>query len=68
MLCENRSVPYICERLGLATSTAKTHASRIYEKAGVHSRDALQLLATSRRPKAAPASGDGRPVGNSDAG
>ena len=48
LLCENRSVPYICERLGLATSTTKTHASRIYEKAGVHSRDALQLLATSR--------------------
>lgn len=48
LLCENRSVPYICERLGLATSTTKTHVSRIYEKAGVHSRDALQLLATSR--------------------
>ena len=29
-------------------TTYKTHVSRIYEKAGVHSRDALQLLATSR--------------------
>ena len=52
LLCENRSVPYICERLGLATSTTKTHVSRIYEKAGVHSRDALQLLATSRGTEA----------------
>ena len=48
LLCENRSVPYIYERLGLATSTTKTHVSRIYEEAGVRSRDALQLLATSR--------------------
>ena len=52
LLCENRSVPYIYERLGLATSTTKTHVSRIYEEAGVHSRDALQLLATSRGTEA----------------
>ena len=65
LLCENRSVPYICERLGLATSTTKTHASRIYEKAGVHSRDALQLLATSRGLKTERPDENKRPTINS---
>ena len=64
LLCENRSVPYICERLGLATSTAKTHVSRIYEKAGVHSRGALQLLATSRGIGATSQSEDKEPANN----
>ena len=45
LLCENRSVAYICSTLDLATSTAKTHVRHIYEKTGVHSRSELQLLA-----------------------
>lgn len=45
LLCENRSVAYICSTLDLAASTAKTHVRHIYEKTGVHSRSELQLLA-----------------------
>lgn len=48
LLCENRSVGYICTKLGLATSTVKTHISKIYEKSDVHGKDELQLLATNR--------------------
>lgn len=44
-LLENRSVGYICATLGLSQSTVKTHIRHIYEKAGVHSKDELQLLA-----------------------
>lgn len=49
LLCENRSVGYICTRLDLATSTVKTHASRVYEKTGVHGKDELQLLVAERQ-------------------
>lgn len=45
LLCENRSVSYICATLDLATSTTKTHVRHVYEKTGVHSRSELQLLA-----------------------
>lgn len=45
LLCESRSVSYISEVLGMAPSTTKTHVRHVYEKAGVHSRDELQLLA-----------------------
>lgn len=45
LLCENRSVNYVCASLGLTASTAKTHIRHIYEKTGVHSRTELQLLA-----------------------
>lgn len=44
LLCENRSVNYICTCLGLSRSTVKTHVRHVYEKAGVHSKDELQLL------------------------
>lgn len=44
-LLENRSVGYICASLGLSQSTVKTHIRHIYEKANVHSKDELQLLA-----------------------
>lgn len=43
LLLESRSVTYICEVLGLATGTAKTHIQHVYEKAGVHSKSELQL-------------------------
>ena len=45
LLCESRSVSYISQVLGMAPSTTKTHVRHVYEKAGVHSRDELQLLA-----------------------
>lgn len=45
LLCENRSVSYVCSSLNLTTSTTKTHIRHIYEKTGVHSRSELQLLA-----------------------
>lgn len=45
LLCQNRSVSYICATLGLATSTAKTHIRHVYEKTDVHSRSELQILA-----------------------
>ena len=44
LLCENRSVNYVCACLELSRSTVKTHVRHIYEKAGVHSKDELQLL------------------------
>ncbi len=44
LLCESRSASYISKRLGMATSTTKTHVRHVYEKAGVHSRDELQRL------------------------
>ncbi len=44
LLCENRSVNYICSCLGLSRSTVKTHASHVYAKLGVHSRDELVAL------------------------
>ena len=48
LLCESRSVSYISQVLGMAPSTTKTHVRHIYEKAGVHSRSDLQLLARGR--------------------
>ena len=45
LLCESRSVSYISQVLGMAPSTTKTHVRHVYEKAGVHSRTDLQLLA-----------------------
>lgn len=47
LLCQNRSVSYICASMGLATSTVKTHVRHVYEKTGVHSKDELQLLGES---------------------
>lgn len=47
LLCENRSVNYVCASLDLSRSTVKTHVRHIYEKAGVHSKDELQLLVCS---------------------
>lgn len=44
LLCQSRSVSYISKMLGMAASTTKTHVRHVYEKAGVHSRDELQLL------------------------
>lgn len=41
LLCENRSVNYICASLDLSRSTVKTHVSHVYAKFGVHSRDEL---------------------------
>lgn len=51
LLCENRSVNYICACLDLSRSTVKTHVRHIYEKAGVHSKDELQLLVRSQVEK-----------------
>lgn len=52
LLCQSRSVSYISQTLGMATSTTKTHVRHVYEKAGVHSRSELQLLVErgARRP------------------
>ncbi len=43
LLCQNRSVQYISQALGMADSTTKTHVRHVYEKAGVHSRSEFQL-------------------------
>ena len=51
LLCENRSVNYVCACLELSRSTVKTHVRHIYEKAGVHSKDELQLLVSDRNRK-----------------
>lgn len=45
LLCDNRSIGYICTALDLANGTAKTHIRHVYEKTGVHSRSELQVLA-----------------------
>lgn len=55
LLCENRSVSYVCTSLNLTTSTAKTHIRHIYEKTGVHSRTELQLLAEQLADRASQA-------------
>ena len=45
LVCQNRSVQYISQTLGMAESTTKTHVRHVYEKADVHSRSELQLEA-----------------------
>lgn len=59
LLCENRSVSYVCSSLNLTTSTTKTHIRHIYEKTGVHSRSELQLLAEHLADRATEAAAAG---------
>ena len=41
LLARGHSVPAIAEKLAISTNTAKTHASRIYKKMGIHTREEL---------------------------
>ncbi len=47
LLAEGRSLPYIQEKLSISGGTARTHASSIYRKLGIHSRQELIDLARS---------------------
>lgn len=41
LLAQGRTVPYICDKLSIATGTAKHHVSNIYRKTGVYDRQGL---------------------------
>lgn len=49
LLAEGRPKPYICKKLFISDSTAKSHIAHIYEKMGVHSREELRLLVEGRK-------------------
>ena len=41
LLLEGRSLPYIQKELYISEGTARTHASHLYSKLGVHNRQEL---------------------------
>jgi DNA-binding CsgD family transcriptional regulator/PAS domain-containing protein len=50
LIVEGLSAPGIARKLGIATSTAKTHTRRLFGKLGVHSRGELLRLARRMAP------------------
>ena len=41
LLIEGRSLPVIQEKLSISEGTVRTHAKRVYEKCGVHTKQEL---------------------------
>ncbi|NTW28610.1 MAG: response regulator transcription factor [Coriobacteriia bacterium] len=51
LLAKGRSLPFIQEELFLSEGTIRTHVSHIYQKLGVHSRQDLISIASSKNRK-----------------
>ena len=51
MLAQGHTGPFIAEATGITLGTTKAHASHIYQKLGVHSKDEMLELVEDRAAK-----------------